>query len=164
VHRQPGQLLQRLKDRAVVADQLVQGRADHGHDRAFAFDVHIDVAVQVRDVQQAFHVVRGDVALELEVAQPGAGVLEIFRVAGLFGVLERVGRVVNLDVLLAQDRTSHCALRCRHRLLPDRLPLAWRTGCCRTTLTVGTSGSGTGSCFCLPSRSPRFSRPLATGA
>src|SRR5690242_3587673 len=47
----------------------------------------------------------------------------------------------------------------RHRL-PDRLLLACRTGCCRTTLVVGTSSWGSGSAFARPSpRKPRFSVP-----
>ena len=88
VHGEPGQLLQRLQDRAVVADQFVQRGADDRHDGPVTLDIHVDVAVQVRDVQQAFHVVRGDIALELEIAQllgrvrgfPGVfGVLGVFR-------------------------------------------------------------------------------------
>ncbi len=75
VHGQPGQLLQRLQNRAVVADQFVQRGADDRHHRPVTLDIHVNVAVQVRDVQQAFHVVRGDIALELEIAQLG-GVTE----------------------------------------------------------------------------------------
>jgi len=45
--------------------------------------------------------------------------------------------------------------------LPDRLLLACRTGCCRTTLAAGTSSWGSGSGFARPSRSsPRFSVPF----
>jgi hypothetical protein len=45
--------------------------------------------------------------------------------------------------------------------LPDRLLLAWRTGCCRTTFAEGASGSGSGSCFVLPIRSnPRTPAPF----
>src|SRR6266566_490740 len=48
----------------------------------------------------------------------------------------------------------------RHRL-PDRLLLACRTGCCRTTLAAGTSSWGSGSGFGRPNRSsPRFSAPF----
>ena len=43
--------------------------------------------------------------------------------------------------------------------MPERLLLACRTGCCRTTLVVTSgSGSGAGSCF-LPSRSSRLAAP-----
>src|SRR5215469_15403164 len=45
--------------------------------------------------------------------------------------------------------------------LPDRLLLACRTGCCRTTLVVGTSGSGTGSGLGRPKpSSPRLAPPF----
>jgi hypothetical protein len=45
--------------------------------------------------------------------------------------------------------------------LPDRLLFACRTGCCRTTLVVGTSSWGSGSAFARPSlSSPRFSVPF----
>src|SRR3984957_4398043 len=41
--------------------------------------------------------------------------------------------------------------------LPDRLLLACRLCCCRTTLVAGTSGSATGSGFARPRRSrPRL--------
>src|SRR5690606_31161983 len=66
VHREPGQLLQRLQDFAVLTDQLVQSGADHGDHGPVALDVHVDVAVEVGDVQQALDVVRGDVALVLQ--------------------------------------------------------------------------------------------------
>ena len=72
VHGEPGEFLECLQDRTVVADQLLQRRADDRYDRPVSLDVHVDVAVKVGDVQQAFHVVRGDIALELKVAQLGA--------------------------------------------------------------------------------------------
>ncbi len=98
MHRQPGQLLQRLEDLAVVADQLVQGRADHRDDRPVALDVHVDVAVQVGDVEQALDVVGGDIALELEIAE----------LRSVLGLVEGFRLVRDLHVL-AQDRTSHRA-------------------------------------------------------
>src|SRR5204862_1698237 len=85
---------------------------------------------------------------------------------GVLGVLVSLGsvegflRVGDLHVLLAHNRTSHCVVRSRLRL-PDRLLLACRTGCCRTTLAVGTSSWGSGSAFDRPNRnSPRFSVPF----
>src|SRR6266566_994889 len=58
------------------------------------------------------------------------------------------------------SHNAHCDLRSRHRL-PDRLLFACRTGCCRTTLAVGTSSWGSGSALARPSRSsPRFSEPF----
>src|SRR3984957_16568664 len=45
--------------------------------------------------------------------------------------------------------------------LPDRLLLACRLCCCRTTLVAGTSGSATGSGFARPRRSrPRLAPPF----
>ena len=43
---------QRLKHVAVVADELVEGGADDGDDRPVALHVHVDVTVEVRDVEE----------------------------------------------------------------------------------------------------------------
>ena len=66
VDRQPGQLLQRLEHLAALADQGLQVGADDRHRRTVAFDVHVQVAIEVGDVEQFLEVVGGDVALGLE--------------------------------------------------------------------------------------------------
>ncbi len=63
MHRQPGQLLQRVEHLALAADQLVQVvAAVDADDRAAAFDVQVDVAVEVQEVEQLLQVVAGDFA------------------------------------------------------------------------------------------------------
>jgi hypothetical protein len=73
VHGEPGQFLERLQDLAAGADELAEGRADHRDHRAVAFDIHVDVAVEVGHVEQALDVVGGYLALVLEVryGRPG---------------------------------------------------------------------------------------------
>ena len=79
---EPGQLLKGLKDFAVTAHQAVQpGRFLFGDDRdvrAAVADLDVDVAIDVRDVQQFLEVVRSDVAFFFEAAGgntlAGAGV------------------------------------------------------------------------------------------
>ena len=51
VHGEPGQLLKRLENLAVVTDQLIERGADHGDDRTVALHVHVDVAVEIGDVE-----------------------------------------------------------------------------------------------------------------
>src|SRR5262249_61091250 len=65
-YREPGQLLERLEDLASRPDQLLQGRADHGHHGPVFLDVHVDVPVQVGDIEEPLDVVSGDLALELQ--------------------------------------------------------------------------------------------------
>jgi hypothetical protein len=67
---QAGQLLHRLEHLAVLADQRVQAVADDRDDGALALDVHVDVAVDVGDVEQPLEVVAGDVALADEQVLP----------------------------------------------------------------------------------------------
>ena len=49
------------------ADELLEGRTDHGDQGPVALDVHVDVAIEVGHVQQPLDVVGGDLALLLEV-------------------------------------------------------------------------------------------------
>ena len=70
VDRQPGQLLQRLQHLAVVADELRQLGPDDRDRGTVTVDVHVQVAVEVRDVQQLLEVVGGDVALLLQLLEP----------------------------------------------------------------------------------------------
>src|SRR5690606_19139709 len=115
VHGQAGQLLQRLQDLAALADKLVQLGADDGDDRAVALDVHVDVAVEVTDVQQALDVVGGDVALSferLDVDLGGVGLAQ----RGL--LLRHV-----LGIKLALRGAAALAARLARRLVPDDLRL-----------------------------------------
>src|SRR5215475_11632405 len=153
VHGEPGQLLERLQDRAVVADEFVQRRADDRDDRAVPLDVHVDVAVKIRDVQQAFHVVRGDIALELEVAQLGTRGCPV--VLAALGCVEGLLRVGDLHVLLAHGRTSHCA-QCLQGSGNQVPALAFR----RLTGAIGHLNNPHGVTFtALPSP---LARPLAS--
>ena len=73
--RQAAELLERLQHLAVVTDQAFNVTAtDDRDDRPLALDIQVDVAVVVQDVQQAFEVVAGRVALgdqEVVPALPG---------------------------------------------------------------------------------------------
>jgi len=82
-HGQPGQLLQRVEDLAPAADQVVQLLAHDGNDGTGSFDVHVDVTVEVDDVQQALEVVSGNLALLLQQGQVGH--LAVRRVLGAHG-------------------------------------------------------------------------------
>ena len=62
-HSEPCQLLQRIQHLALAPDQLLELGSHDRHDGAVVLDVHVEVAVEVGDVQQAFEVVGGDVAL-----------------------------------------------------------------------------------------------------
>ena len=65
---EPGQLLERVEHLTVVTHEVLDVATDDAHEGAVTLDVHVDVAVEVGDVQQALEVVGGDVALALEVA------------------------------------------------------------------------------------------------
>src|SRR5262249_62101096 len=58
-------------DLAFGAGQLREGGPDHRHHGAVTLDVHVDVAVEIRDIQQAFDVVGRDLALLLQVPDCG---------------------------------------------------------------------------------------------
>ena len=70
---QPGQLLQRLQRLALVTDQRSETLADDRDDRALALDIHVEVAIEVEDVEQRLEVVRRDIAFLDEVGRLGAG-------------------------------------------------------------------------------------------
>ena len=112
LHRQPGQLLQRVERLTLRADQRLQPVADDRHDGAIVLDVEIDVAVVVDDVEQPLEVVGGDVALLdqqrarvrwLGASAPSSTASSSDDISGSAGVivsLVRVGRNVGL---------CHCA-------------------------------------------------------
>src|ERR1700733_3890567 len=159
VDGEPGQLLQRLKDLAVIADQLVEGRADDRDARPVAFHVHVDVAVKVRDVEEPLDVVGGDLAFLFERAQVflvvrlGVVVLVVILVGVVLSVLvidvidyvvQVVIRqvVIRFDELVTIDHAAQFLLLTYHRVEPltgtnphSRSPLA------RVALTA-----------CLPAR------------
>ena len=73
-HGQPGQLLQRLQHHAVPADQVRRRSPPTIETEARSpLDVHVDVAVEVGDVQQVLEVVGRDLALLLEIAAAAPG-------------------------------------------------------------------------------------------
>ena len=83
---QPRELLQRIQDGAVTAHQVPELTVldlHDGHHRAVALDVHVDVAVQVGDVEQALEVVGRQLALTLEQVGAGRGRLGLFGHSGL---------------------------------------------------------------------------------
>ena len=69
VHGQAGEFLQGLQHLPTRADKLLQRGADHGHDRPVALHVHVDVAIEIRHVEQALDVVGRDLALLLQVGR-----------------------------------------------------------------------------------------------
>src|SRR5712691_2529585 len=89
VHRQPGQFLQRVENLAAVADQLVERSADDGDDRAVAVHVHVDVAVEIGDIEQPLDVVGRYLALELEVRDARLGWLVSRRLVSARDVVAR---------------------------------------------------------------------------
>ena len=63
MHREPGQLLQRVEHLALPADQLRQvSPTVDAHHRTVALDVQVDVAVEIEQIQQLLEVVAGDLA------------------------------------------------------------------------------------------------------
>src|SRR5215472_6271065 len=50
----------------MIADKLIQRRADNGDDRPVAFHIHVDVSVEIGDVEQPFDVVGSYLALEFK--------------------------------------------------------------------------------------------------
>ncbi len=87
VHRKPGQFLQRFQHLTTGADQFVQGRADDRDHRPVALDVHVDVAVEVRDIEQPFDVVGRDLAFLLQVGRERRRrVRVVWRLPGISGV------------------------------------------------------------------------------
>jgi F420-0:gamma-glutamyl ligase-like protein len=84
VYSKPGQFLQRLKHLAAPANELIEGGADHGNDRAVTLNVHVDVTVEVRHVQQALDIVGRYFALELEVGnRPASGPAGFIRLGSI---------------------------------------------------------------------------------
>ncbi|EGJ76017.1 putative inner membrane protein translocase component YidC [Streptomyces sp. Tu6071] len=82
VHGEPGQLLESLQDLAVTTDELLEVPAtvaDDGDRGTIGLDVHVDVTVEVGDVEQTFEVVRGDLAFLLQTAE------RVATVGGLLG-------------------------------------------------------------------------------
>ena len=69
VHRQPGELLQRFQHLTVRPDQFCQGGANDRDDRPVTLHIHVNVAVEVRYVEQALDVVGRDLALLLQVGR-----------------------------------------------------------------------------------------------
>src|SRR5690606_1409327 len=73
VHGQTRELLERLQHLAVPADQLLQVTAarvaDDRYGGVVGLDNHVDVAVEVGDVEQALQVVRSDFTLLLQAGQ-----------------------------------------------------------------------------------------------
>ena len=53
----------------MLADEFLQRGTDYRNEGPVALDVHVDVAVEVRHVQQALDIVGGYLALLLEIRQ-----------------------------------------------------------------------------------------------
>ena len=64
--REPGELLEGIQDLAVGSDEIIEVTPDDGDHRAIALDVHVDVPVEIGDVQQRLQVVGRDIALALK--------------------------------------------------------------------------------------------------
>jgi hypothetical protein len=84
VYSKPGQFLQRLKHLAASANELIERGADHGNDRAVTLNIHVDVTVEVRHVQQALDIVGRYFALKLEVSnRPASGPASFIRLGSI---------------------------------------------------------------------------------
>ena len=83
--------VQRLEHLAVATAELAQVGAADLHARAITLHVHVEVAVEVGDLEELLEVVGGDLALLLE-----AGALALHRCVGRLGRL----RVGGLDLFL----------------------------------------------------------------
>ena len=105
VHREPRELLQRVKYFAPVANELVKRRANYRHHCAVAFNVHVDIAIKVGDVEQALDVVGRNIALLLEV---GDADLISLVLAGSRGVLP-VWRLLLLHAFSVSELISRAA-------------------------------------------------------
>src|SRR6266567_8776401 len=104
VHRQPGQFLQRVENLAAVADQFVERGPDDGDDRAVAVHVHVDVAVEIGDIEQPLDVVGRYLALELEVRDARLARLVSCRLVSARDVVAR------LDGILGASGLGGCLL------------------------------------------------------
>src|SRR5690606_12757055 len=79
VHGEAGQFLERLQHLAPLSDQFFECRPHNGDQSTVAFDVHVDVTVEVGDVEQALDVVGCDVAFPFERLDiDGGGLLRLF--------------------------------------------------------------------------------------
>jgi hypothetical protein len=110
VYGQAGEFLQGLQNLATRADKLAQGRTDHGHDGPVALDVHVDVAVEIRHVEQTLDVVGRDLALLLQV---GRGHRTLVRLRGF--TVRRLVRYValwNLFVTLRRHSLGRSLINC----------------------------------------------------
>ena len=65
VYGETSELLQGLQHLAVVPDQILEVASDDRHHRAVTFDVEVDVAVDVGDVEKLLEIVGRDVAFSL---------------------------------------------------------------------------------------------------
>ena len=64
--RQSGELLQGIECRPAIADQIREVATRDAHHCTVAFDIHVDVAVEICNVEQALKVVGRDIAFALE--------------------------------------------------------------------------------------------------
>ena len=134
-HGQARELLEGLENLAPSPDKLLKRRADYGHHRPVALDVHVDVAVQVCDVEQALDVVGRDLAFLLQLSYRCGAVLIAIRRPRL--AIHLVGVGIRL-VDIAGERSSASV----------RLPSAADPVSCATT----------SSCWLMPGPPSRAAR------
>src|SRR3954470_6080388 len=63
---QPRELLDGVKDLALVPHEVLEIAADERHEGTLAFDIHVDISVEVGDVHQLLEVIGSHIALALE--------------------------------------------------------------------------------------------------
>jgi len=79
---------------AVTPDQLVEVRAHDGHRGTVALHVHVQVAVEIGDVEELLEVVGRDLALLLQAGAAGRAVALVALLVGVVVVAVLVGLVV----------------------------------------------------------------------
>jgi hypothetical protein len=127
MHREPGQFLERLEHFTAAADELVERGADDGYDGPFSLNVHVDVSVEVSDIEKAFDVVGSDLALELQVGNRRSLALA----DGLVAFAWLAARLL-LDAILIEPAAGGSNRR-------GRRANAYQSVCCETAVASGAS-------------------------
>ena len=143
LHREPGQLLQRLEHVAPRADELLQiVAAVDAHHRTAGLDVQVDVAVVVDEVEQPLQVVPGDVALADQQLLAGDAVLGFaVRTVPVGGLLLGVGASLG-----SRPRRHPTPAPSPARLLLSRSGSAASAVLPACVLLAGTVCAQTGNC------------------
>src|SRR5690606_29927577 len=78
VHSKTSELLERLQNLTTLSHQFLDGHPYHGDQGTVSFDIHIDVTIEIGDVEEALDVVGGNVGFPLECLDVNRGGLFCF--------------------------------------------------------------------------------------